>query len=324
MVKALHRAGIEVILDVVFNHTAEGEHDGPTFCFRGLDNRAYYMLDADRPRTLDYTGCGNTLNANHSDRPPDDPRQPALLGRARCTSTASASTWRRSSPATRPGTPMAEPAGPLGDRVGPGAGRHQADRRGLGRRRAVPGRHVRRRHAGPSGTAGSATTSAASSAATRHVSRAAPTGLSAAPTSTAHEEREAGAERQLRHLPRRLHAQRPRLLQPQAQRGQRRGQPRRHRRQPQLELRRRRADRRSGRRGAAQPAGEELPRLTLLLAGHADDPDGRRGPADAAGQQQRLLPGQRDQLVRLGRSPGVTPTSGASSEGSSTCGSPST
>src|SRR5262249_3024538 len=47
MVKALHRAGIEVILDVVFNHTAEGDHRGPTLCFRGLDNTAYYMLEAD-------------------------------------------------------------------------------------------------------------------------------------------------------------------------------------------------------------------------------------------------------------------------------------
>ena len=51
MVKALHRAGIEVILDVVFNHTAEGDHDGPTLCFRGLDNRAYYILEA-RPVAL--------------------------------------------------------------------------------------------------------------------------------------------------------------------------------------------------------------------------------------------------------------------------------
>lgn len=67
MVKELHRAGIEVILDVVFNHTAEGGADGPTFCWRGLDNRAYYLLDPNNPATyLDYTGCGNTVHANHS------------------------------------------------------------------------------------------------------------------------------------------------------------------------------------------------------------------------------------------------------------------
>lgn len=65
MVKALHRAGIEVILDVVFNHTSEGGPDGPTFSFRGLDNAAYYTLEQDRSRYADYSGCGNTLNANH-------------------------------------------------------------------------------------------------------------------------------------------------------------------------------------------------------------------------------------------------------------------
>jgi isoamylase len=65
MVKALHRAGIEVILDVVFNHTAEGKHNGPTVCFRGIDNGAYYVLEQDRSRYANYSGTGNTLNANH-------------------------------------------------------------------------------------------------------------------------------------------------------------------------------------------------------------------------------------------------------------------
>src|SRR4051812_42856148 len=65
MVKALHRAGIEVILDVVFNHTAEGGEDGPTLCFRGLDNTAFYILQEDRSGYANYTGTGNTLNANH-------------------------------------------------------------------------------------------------------------------------------------------------------------------------------------------------------------------------------------------------------------------
>jgi isoamylase len=64
MVKALHRAGLEVILDVVFNHTAEGGHDGPTLCHRGLANDIYYILGDDKSRYADYTGCGNTLNAN--------------------------------------------------------------------------------------------------------------------------------------------------------------------------------------------------------------------------------------------------------------------
>jgi isoamylase len=65
MVKALHRAGIEVILDVVFNHTAEGNHDGPTLCYRGIDNPTYYILEQGGARYADYSGCGNTLNANH-------------------------------------------------------------------------------------------------------------------------------------------------------------------------------------------------------------------------------------------------------------------
>ncbi len=64
MVKALHRAGIEVILDVVFNHTAEGGEGGPTLSFRGLDNVTYYILEHDRARYANYTGTGNTLNAN--------------------------------------------------------------------------------------------------------------------------------------------------------------------------------------------------------------------------------------------------------------------
>lgn len=66
MVRALHHAGIEVILDVVFNHTSESGRNGPTLCYRGIDNPTYYILDpADRSRYADYSGCGNTLNANH-------------------------------------------------------------------------------------------------------------------------------------------------------------------------------------------------------------------------------------------------------------------
>jgi isoamylase len=66
MVKTLHSAGIEVILDVVYNHTAEGNHLGPTLSFRGIDNAAYYRLVQDQPRYyVDYTGTGNTLNVRH-------------------------------------------------------------------------------------------------------------------------------------------------------------------------------------------------------------------------------------------------------------------
>ena len=66
LVKALHRAGIEVILDVVYNHTAEGNGAGPTLCLRGLANEVYYLLEANRAQYSNYSGTGNTLNANHS------------------------------------------------------------------------------------------------------------------------------------------------------------------------------------------------------------------------------------------------------------------
>ena len=65
MVKALHRAGIEVILDVVFNHTGEGNELGPTVSFRGLDNSIWYILDEDPRHYKNFSGCGNTLNCNH-------------------------------------------------------------------------------------------------------------------------------------------------------------------------------------------------------------------------------------------------------------------
>jgi isoamylase len=66
MVKELHRAGIEVILDVVYNHTAEGDEHGPTLSFRGLENSFYYILNKDRATYANYAGAGNTLKANHS------------------------------------------------------------------------------------------------------------------------------------------------------------------------------------------------------------------------------------------------------------------
>jgi glycogen operon protein len=65
MVRAFHHAGIEVILDVVFNHTAEGDECGPTLCFRGIDNAIFYTLQSNKRYYKDYTGTGNTVNANH-------------------------------------------------------------------------------------------------------------------------------------------------------------------------------------------------------------------------------------------------------------------
>ncbi len=67
MVKAFHKAGIEVILDVVYNHTSESNYDGPLQCFKGFENQTYYILDnIDKSKHQDFTGCGNSVNANHS------------------------------------------------------------------------------------------------------------------------------------------------------------------------------------------------------------------------------------------------------------------
>jgi isoamylase len=66
MVKALHKAGIEVILDVVFNHTAEAGHEGPMICFRGIENNAYYIYNQKEQKYENYSGCGNTVNTNYS------------------------------------------------------------------------------------------------------------------------------------------------------------------------------------------------------------------------------------------------------------------
>ena len=142
MVKALHRAGIEVILDVVYNHTCEGNHLGPTLCFKGIDNPAYYRLTEDRRHYLDFTGTGNTVDASHPAtlRLIMDSLRYWVRGNA-----------RRRLP-LRPGTGdrpqrrrrlRAALAVPQRGRAGPGAAAGQADRRALGhRRRRLPGRRL--------------------------------------------------------------------------------------------------------------------------------------------------------------------------------------
>jgi isoamylase len=65
MVKTFHEAGLEVILDVVYNHSGEGDQDGPVYSYRGIDNSVYYMLDRNTGEYMNYSGCGNTLNCNH-------------------------------------------------------------------------------------------------------------------------------------------------------------------------------------------------------------------------------------------------------------------
>ena len=120
MVARLHDAGLEVILDVVYNHTAEGNELGPTLSFKGIDNASYYRLLPDQKRYyINDTGTGNTVNLSPSARHPDGDRQPALLGAARCMWTGSASTsapfWRASP------TASTSRAGSCGRSAGSGA-----------------------------------------------------------------------------------------------------------------------------------------------------------------------------------------------------------
>ena len=105
---------------------------------------------------------------------------------------------------------------------------------------------------------------------------------------------------QLRHLPRRLYAPRPRLLRPQAQRGEPRGRPRRLGRQPVVELRRRGGDRRPGGERATGSPDAQRARHAAALTGDADAARRRRAPSHPAGEQQRVLPGQRAVVGRLG------------------------
>ena len=144
MVKALHRAGLEVILDVVFNHTTEGGQTGRRLCYRGLANDVYYILEKDKSRYADYTGCRQHAECQSTDRAPADPGQPALLGVADACGRIPIRS-RVDPVARRGGPPAAEPARSLGHRIGSVAGRHQADCRGVGCRRTLSGGKLHRR-----------------------------------------------------------------------------------------------------------------------------------------------------------------------------------
>ena len=298
MVKALHRAGIEVILDVVFNHTAEGDERGPTLCFRGLDNPTYYILEGDGSRYANYSGTGNTLNANHP-----IVRRMIVDSLRYWVETMHVDGFRfdLASILARDAAGQAMPNPPvLWDiESDPAARGHEAHRRGVGRGRSLPGRQL---HRGQLEGVEREVPRRRPRLLPRRAGLGGPGGGPAArqPGDLRPRAARGRAERQLRDLPRRVHPERPRFLRRQAQRGERRGQPRRRQRQPELELRRRGPDRRSGGGAAAQPAGEELPDRHPAVARRADDPDGRRGAAHPARQQQRLLPGRRDELVRLG------------------------
>ncbi len=297
MVARFHDAGLEVIIDVVYNHTAEGNELGPTLSFKGIDNASYYRLMPDKKRYyINDTGTGNTLNLSHPaviQMVCDSLRYWAEemhvdgfrfdLGTILAREPGGFDTHNgfmkavMQDPALGKVKLIAEPwdCGPGGYQVGgfPPGWAEWNDKfrdtvrdywRGEARpsdARAAPVRLARRLHAPRPPALG---------------------------------------ERQLHHRARRLHAERPRQLQRKAQRGERRGQQGRPLAQPLLEPRRRGPDRRRGDPRPAQAPDEELARDAAALAGHADAARGRRVRAHPERQQQRLLPGQRDLLAALG------------------------
>ena len=146
-VAALHDAGIEVILDVVYNHTAEGNHLGPTLCYRGIDNASYYWLLPDNPRFYEnFTGCGNALKLTH-------PRvlQMVMDSLRYWVEVFHVDGFRFDLATTLARTPAFDRNAAFLRRrtAGPGAGADQADRRAVGHRaRRLSGRRLSRRLVG--------------------------------------------------------------------------------------------------------------------------------------------------------------------------------
>ena len=297
MVKALHRAGIEVILDVVYNHTAEGNHLGPMLSFKGVDNRSYYRLMPDDPRYyMDFTGTGNSLNPVHPSvlrLIMDSLRYWVIECHVDGFRFDLASALAREfydvdrlsaffdvihqDPVLSQVKLIAEPwdVGPGGYQVGnfpvlwsEWNGIYRDTVRDFWRAQTSAGQFAER-------LAGSADLYQADGR----------DPFASINFITAHDG---------------FTLSRSRLLQREAQRGKPRGQPRRHRRQPLVEPRRRGPHRRSRDQRAARSPAAQLPDHADAVPGNADAPGRRRVRANPARQQQRLVPGQRDLLVLVG------------------------
>ena len=298
MVRSLHEAGMEVILDVVYNHTAEGNQLGPTLSFKGLDNAAYYRLvDDDLRYYMDYTGTGNSLNVRHphslqlimdslrywvTEMHVDGFRFDLAAALAReFYDVDRLSTFFelvQQDPVVSQVKLIAEPwdVGPGGYQVGgfppqwtEWNGKYRDTVRDFWRGEPSLGEFASR--------------------------------LSGSSDLYENSGRRPGREHQLRHRPRRLHAARPGLLQRQAQRRQRRGRQGRREPQPLLEPRRRGSDRRPRDPRAPLAPAAELPHHPAAQPGRPDAAARRRGRPHPAGQQQHLCPGLRDLLDALGR-----------------------
>ena len=299
MVKALHAAGMEVILDVVYNHTAEGNHLGPTMSLKGIDNRTYYRLVDDQPQFyMDYTGTGNSLNV----RSPQSLQ--LIMDSLRYWVTEMhvdgfrfdlASTLAREfydvdrlstffevvqqDPVVGQVKLIAEPwdVGPGGYQVGnfpPNWTEWNGKYRDT----------VRDFWRGEPATLAEFASRITGSADLYQDDGRKP--FHSINFVTAHD----GFT--LNDLV---------VVQRQAQRGQRRGEPGRREPQPVLELRRRGPDRRQGGARPARPAAPQLPGHAAAQPGRADDLARRRAGPHPERQQQRVLPGQRDQPGSTGR-----------------------
>jgi glycogen operon protein len=210
MVAHLHEAGIELILDVVYNHTAEGNELGPTLSFKGIDNASYYRLAPDRRYYINDTGTGNTVNLSNSPRPSARHGQPALLGPGDA---------RRRLPLRPRDDPRPRAARVRGGRtfprcLPPGSGleRAQGSSRSPGTAGRVATRSGASRLAGRSGTTATATPSAPTG---RVMKASCPNSRAGSPhrrTCSTSAGRKPWASRQLHRRARRLHPERPGLV----------------------------------------------------------------------------------------------------------------
>ena len=301
MVQALHEAGIEVILDVVYNHTAEGNHLGPMLSFKGIDNPAYYRLVPD-DRALLHRLHRHREHPEHAPpaRAAADHGQPALLGDRDA---------RRRVPLrprldAGPPAPRGRPAvGVLRPHpAGPGRQPGEADRRAVGRRRGrLPGRQLPAAVVGVERPVPRHRPRLLARRAGRR-SASSPTASPAAPTSTS--PTRAGPRASINFVTAHdgFTLARPRLVQREAQRGQRRGQHATARATTARGTAASRARPTTPRCSPCGPASSATswPRCSCRRACRCCCRRRRARPHPAR-QQQRLLPGQRDLLVRLGR-----------------------
>ncbi len=316
MVKSLHRAGIEVILDVVYNHTAEAAARGSVVVASaawttagstaGCRRRRRHGATATarrRPTTVRRHLLGRHRLRQHGQRrgpagAAADPRLAALLGDRDARRRLPVRPDVRAHPhrtGHRHVLQAADRDGP-----GPGAAAREADRRAVGRLHGrLPGRPDAAAVGGVERPVPRHDPRLLARPRQRHARRRHPARRLLGPL---RRRRPVGVQLgQLRHRARRVHHARPGLLRPQAQRGQRRGQPRRHRQQPVVEPRGRGRDRRQGDRRAAPAAGGEPDGDPLPLQRRPDADRRRRARPDPGRQQQRLLPGQRDLVGGLER-----------------------